>query len=125
MKWIVIAMMSLVASSVFAQMPSAEALKDKANAAIDAGAQQTQKAETKTAQTVEAAKVAAKKVEEKALVNLNTAKAEDLAKLPGIGPVRAQAIIDARPYNSIADLAKVKGIKEGVIAKIKNLVTLK
>lgn len=65
------------------------------------------------------------KAKEKVLVNLNTANAAELAKLPGIGPQFAQAIIDARPYKNVDDLKKVKGLKESVIAKIKGLVTTK
>jgi competence protein ComEA len=114
MKSILFAMVTLFAASALAQMPNAEALKNQA--------EQTQ---TSTKTLVEKTTTTVKEVEQKALVNLNTASAADLAKLPGIGPTRAQAIIAARPYNSVSDLKKVKGIKEGVIAKIKGLVTVK
>ena len=57
-------------------------------------------------------------------VNLNTASREDLDKLPGIGPVKAQAIIDGRPYAKIEDVMKVKGIKEGIFGKIKDHITV-
>jgi competence protein ComEA len=58
------------------------------------------------------------------LVNLNTAAKEELDALPGIGPVKAQAIIDARPFKTIEDVMKVKGIKEGEFSKIKDLITV-
>jgi competence protein ComEA len=58
-------------------------------------------------------------------VNINTANKELLDKLPGIGPVKAQAIIDGRPYEKIEDIMKVKGIKQGEFNKIKNLITVK
>ncbi|HAM50676.1 MAG TPA: hypothetical protein DCP92_08290 [Nitrospiraceae bacterium] len=48
-------------------------------------------------------------------VNINTASKELLEALPGIGPVKAQAIIDGRPYNNPEDIMKVKGIKTGDI----------
>ncbi len=58
-------------------------------------------------------------------VNINTASKEDLDKLFDIGPVKAQAIIDGRPYAKIEDLMKVKGIKGGIFEKIKDNITVK
>jgi competence protein ComEA len=58
-------------------------------------------------------------------VNINTAPKEDLDKLPGIGPVKAQAIIEGRPFEKIEDIMKVKGIKEGEFGKIKDLIIVK
>ncbi len=58
-------------------------------------------------------------------VNLNTASKEELDTLPGIGPVRAEAIIEGRPFKTIEDVMKVKGIKDGEFAKIKDLITVK
>lgn len=58
-------------------------------------------------------------------VNINTATKEQLDALPGIGPVKAQAIIDGRPYEKTEDIMKVKGIKQGEFNKIKDLITVK
>ncbi|MGC2062588.1 MAG: helix-hairpin-helix domain-containing protein [Thermodesulfovibrionales bacterium] len=58
-------------------------------------------------------------------VNINTASKEKLEALPGIGPVKAQAIIDGRPFSSPEDIMKVKGIKEGGFSKIKDIITVK
>jgi competence protein ComEA len=58
-------------------------------------------------------------------VDINTAAKEDLDTLPGIGPVKAQAIIEARPFKTIEDIMKVKGIKEGEFSKIRELITVK
>jgi competence protein ComEA len=57
-------------------------------------------------------------------VNLNTATKEQLEALPEIGPVKAQAIIDGRPYKKPEDVMKVKGIKEGIFNKIKDSITV-
>lgn len=43
-------------------------------------------------------------------LNLNTAPLADLELLPGVGPDIARRIIDARPFKSVTDLRKVKGI---------------
>lgn len=43
-------------------------------------------------------------------VNINTANSEELQNLPGIGAALAAAIISARPFESIDELARVVGI---------------
>ena len=58
------------------------------------------------------------------MVNINTASREELDALPDIGPVKAQAIIDGRPYATIEDIMKVKGIKQGIFSKIKDHITV-
>jgi len=39
--------------------------------------------------------------------------------------VKAQAIIDGRPYKTIEDVMKVSGIKEKTFEKIKDLITVR
>lgn len=63
-------------------------------------------------------------------VNINTADAASLAEqLKGIGPKKAQAIVDYRNKNgaftSIEDVVKVKGISEKTLAKNRDNIVLK
>jgi competence protein ComEA len=61
-----------------------------------------------------------------ASVNLNTATAEQLDTLPGIGPVTAQAILDWREENgaftSVDELLEVSGIGDATLADIEAYV---
>lgn len=53
-------------------------------------------------------------------VEINTASLEQLDKIIGIGPALGQRIIDARPFSSVDDLIRVKGIGEKTLQKIKD-----
>jgi competence protein ComEA len=59
-------------------------------------------------------------------VDLNTATAEQLDALPGIGPVTAQKIVDYRqqhgPFRSVDDLDAIPGIGPARIANLEGLV---
>jgi len=57
-------------------------------------------------------------------ININSASQADLEKIPGIGPVKAKAIIEGRPYKTPEDIMKVRGIKEGIYRKIKDVIVV-
>lgn len=62
-------------------------------------------------------------------VNINTAGTEELMTLPGIGQVRAAAIIEYREregeFEKIEDIMNVKGIGTGIFSKINSLICVK
>ena len=57
-------------------------------------------------------------------ININTASQSEIETLPGIGPSRAQGIIENRPYDSIEDIQQVPGIGEVTFQKLKDLITV-
>ena len=66
-----------------------------------------------------------KKIE---IININTAKKDELIFLPNVGPVTAERIIRFREdfgvFKSIDDLTRVKGIGPKTLDKLRKYVTI-
>lgn len=58
-------------------------------------------------------------------VDINTATEKQLSSLPGIGPQMAKRIIEARPFKSIQELKRVKGIGDKKFERLKSHVVCK
>ena len=61
------------------------------------------------------------------VVNINEASADELERLPGIGPAKARAIVEHRhthPFHRVDDLTRVKGIGKKTFAKLRPYLTL-
>ena len=56
------------------------------------------------------------------LIDINSAKADELMKLDGIGEARAAAIIKGRPYKGKDELAAKKIIPQAVYDKVKDSI---
>ena len=75
-----------------------------------------------------AAKSADAEAADKTPVDINTADAERLASLPGIGASIAQRIVDYRkehgPFKSVDELVNVRGVGEKLLARLRERVTV-
>ena len=62
------------------------------------------------------------------VIDINSAPAEDLERLPGIGEKRAAAIIAYReehgPFRIVEDITNVSGIGEGILSQIIDYITV-
>ncbi|MBE0506213.1 MAG: helix-hairpin-helix domain-containing protein [Marinospirillum sp.] len=60
-------------------------------------------------------------------ININHASAEQLAALPGIGPVKADAIITLREqkggFTSSSELQEVRGIGSATVTRLEPLIS--
>ena len=61
-------------------------------------------------------------------VNINAASASELQLLPGIGPAKAERIVEyrrLRPFRTVEELARVKGIGPKTVKKLRQHLSVK
>lgn len=75
-----------------------------------------------------AAPAAAEAPAAEGVVNVNTASAEQLMLLPGIGASKAQAILEARrnqPFASVDQIVRVRGIGRATLRRLRPYLTVR
>ena len=55
-----------------------------------------------------------------ACIDLNEASQAELERLPHVGPARAQAIIEGRPWDGLDELIRVRGLSDGRVEAIRD-----
>lgn len=53
-------------------------------------------------------------------IDLNTAPEDVLAAFSAVGPARIEALVRRRPFKSWDDVARVPGISQSIIERLKN-----
>ena len=59
-----------------------------------------------------------------ARVSVQTASVDELASIEGLNKKLAQAIVKARPFQTLEDVVKVRGIGEKMLQRLRDQLTL-
>ncbi|CAO4167285.1 ComEA family DNA-binding protein [Methylorubrum populi] len=111
-------LIGLAATPAFAQAPSPATPSTKPPASAPA-------ATPPAAPKVDAKTDAKGDAKAAALIDINSASAEELSQLKGIGEARSAAIVKGRPYRGKDDLVRKKILTEAVYAGIKDKIIAK
>jgi hypothetical protein len=57
-------------------------------------------------------------------LDVNRASAPELARLPGLGPVLAARIVEARPFDALDELARVRGLRRATLERVRPLLAI-
>jgi hypothetical protein len=101
----------LLATPVLAQSPSPSSPTNRPGAAAPSNPSGTSKSQAPTGTQ-----------QQGTLIDINSASAQELDTLPGIGAARADAIIANRPYKGKDDLAQRKIVPQNVYDQIKDKI---
>jgi len=119
----VIAAAAILAAGIFVSRGQKEELKIVDSKLVSLAVEDTKNAPEPVSR---AGPAAAPEAEDDGLIDINSAGAEELETLPGIGPVKAAAIIAYREayggFVSIEEITEVKGIGPATLEKIRGLI---